>query len=72
MGTPTDPTQLVYTQSASEAKRVKLMAQLQKKKAAREAGEAKEAEKKAKYEEAIKKAAAAIQEAADLKNGKDL
>jgi predicted DNA-binding protein (UPF0251 family) len=72
VGTPTDPTQLVYTQSASEAKRVKLMAQLQKKKAAREAGEAKEAEKKAKYEEAQKKAAAALQEAADLRNGKDL
>ena len=48
------------------------MAQLQKKKAAREAGEAKEAEKKAKYEEAQKKAVAALQEAADLKNGKDL
>ena len=63
MGEPTDPTQLVYTQSSSEAKRVKLMAELKKKKTAREAAEKKEDDKKAAYEEAQKKAAAALEEA---------
>ena len=39
------------------------MAELQKKKTAREAAEKKEADKKAEYEEAQKKAAAALEEA---------